>query len=193
VVEKGAAAAMPYNFAMKVVKSCINDHGCRGGIVEYQHFSPLDYWLRKNVFEGGQALDFHTYIHGTRTIAVNCFFQSTDEADGPTLRRRTDWPVDSLWFQVLEASKQAANANRRIVVEDSATPPTVTVGGILRDPHSSPPGAGVGTSTDTENISAVGDALKRSAAVLQQYLNSDDQLHFASVCKGVCVPRTAGR
>ena len=58
---------------MKIMKYCINDHGCRGDIVEYQYFSPLDYWLRKTVIERGNVHDVQTYIHSSRTIAVNRF------------------------------------------------------------------------------------------------------------------------
>ena len=49
----------PYNFIMKLVKVAINDHGCRGAIVDHELFSPLDYWLRKTVIQPGSSNDYH--------------------------------------------------------------------------------------------------------------------------------------
>ena len=64
----------PYIFVMTILKSCINDHGCRGAVVEPQLFSPLDYWLRRSVIDVDPPLDYNKYMHSTHTVAVSCFF-----------------------------------------------------------------------------------------------------------------------
>ena len=86
---------------MNLVKDAINDHGCRGAIVDPELFSPLDYWLRKTVIQPGSQKDYEKYFISGRAIAVNCFVQSTAELEGPTLRDTLQWPTTSLWFAVL--------------------------------------------------------------------------------------------
>ena len=159
-------ASLPYNFVMGLVKGCINDHGLRGAIVEPQMFSPSEYRLRKTVLAKGGNEAYHAGIHSQRTVAVNCFFQSTDEEDGPAMRALPNLHPESLWCKILEASNQ------------NGLPSTDTVGGI-------PSADTVGGEVLQNVLHSMGtQALEAGSGTVEEFLQGDDLLHLASACKG---------
>ena len=135
--------------------------------MEPDMFSPLDYWLRKTVVESGGNKAYHSRIHSVNTIAVNCFFQSTAEPDGPAMRALPDVHADSLWRKVLQASRSAG------------LPSTAIVGGGRRSANVPPrPRWRLPLA-----ISKGHTAFKVGTGLIEEFLDDDSLLHLASVCK----------
>ena len=180
-VVKEPPSTLPYNFAMRIVKSCINDHGCRGAIVEPRMFSPLEYWRRATVCLAADNGEYSAFIHQQRTVGVNCFFQSTNEANGPEMRGLTAMHPQSTWSKILAASE----TNGLSLMSNISASSTGTVGGtnIIASNIAVSLTDTVGSVALPSSMGA--QALKAGSGTVELFLQVNDRLHLASVCKGL--------
>ena len=154
----------------------------------------MDYWLRKAVIKPGSQKDYHKYFECGRAIAVNCFFQSTAELDGPTLRDTFQWPPTSLWCAVLYVSRE----NGRYVRETRRLAELPAIHPVAEDPSMVTVGGDV-ASMDTvhvvpdpsqmrlSHVMLATSAFRHNAWTLEGFLQGVDLLHLVAVCKGLHV------